>query len=540
MESPASIYIINSELPSQQGKLTGLNLCEIINDIVPGQPIGSQHYNGVWTISLRSTKARDHLDALKYIEYDNVRIELFANYPTSKPVPNEKIIFKDLPFWVKDQEILDFLGTKEGITVKSGVISARLRDRNNQLTQFYSGDRFVFVKGNFSPALHPTALIDYNTSRVWHKSQELMCRRCRHTGHVYTNTEACKAYCEDPDVITIRSPNYVLCNYFLCPMKIYETEFNSSEHAYQWRFLKFLGMDDLANEILDAQSAGDAKVIASRVPRHLHKDWHTIKTTIMKEILHAKADYCSKFKDELLRSAGKRLVESTRDLFWSSGLSPRDSETTHKSYYPGMNQLGSVLEQVRSDLMYEAVLTSAVDIDTHNDLLFTDVPLPGSYNPHVPPPQILSSDSPSVNSVQIDIVTTEAAPSTPNDTSTDILLQNNESSNFETHSIPEYSDNSSNEESEITMSGIEELLDKTRSTSASDSESNTNNICVVSTENLDTPTPQQGNVIKETVDKEQSNVSVLTEDGKRKMTPGKDADTARNNVKIHRSDIDKA
>ena len=144
-------------------------------------------------------------------------------------------------------------------------------------------------------------------------------------------------------------------------------DFLSSEHAYQWRFAKYVGMNELANEILMAPSPSDAKQIASRIPRHMHNNWHSIKICIMKQILNAKADCFPRFREELIQSEGKQLVEATRDLYWSSGLSPKDTQTTDISYYPGRNQLGRVLEQVRADLIKEALLTKLMDIDSPAD-----------------------------------------------------------------------------------------------------------------------------------------------------------------------------
>ena len=43
--------------------------------------------------------------------------------------------------------------------VKTGIIPARLLDNENRLTPFLSGDRFVYVKGNFSSVLHPSAIL---------------------------------------------------------------------------------------------------------------------------------------------------------------------------------------------------------------------------------------------------------------------------------------------------------------------------------------------------------------------------------------------
>ena len=58
----------------------------------------------------------------------------------------------------------------------------------------------------------------------------------------------------------------------------------------------------LAREVLEYSSPTEDKAIASRVLRHLHQNWHSIKLCVMKDILHAKADYCDKFKRELLNS----------------------------------------------------------------------------------------------------------------------------------------------------------------------------------------------------------------------------------------------
>ena len=57
---------------------------------------------------------------------------------------------------------------------------------------------------------------------------------------VTSKTNKFVAYIEDPEVFTIKSPQYILCNYYPLPRNVFETEFASSEHAYQWRFLKHM------------------------------------------------------------------------------------------------------------------------------------------------------------------------------------------------------------------------------------------------------------------------------------------------------------
>ena len=80
------------------------------------------------------------------------------------------------------------------------------------------------------------ATINNNKCKIWYQSQKLACQRCQCLGHHTSETDMCDAYIEDPDVITIRSPQYFLCNYYPSHLKVFETEFSSSEHAYQWRF----------------------------------------------------------------------------------------------------------------------------------------------------------------------------------------------------------------------------------------------------------------------------------------------------------------
>ena len=55
-----TIYIIHSELPDKERSLTGLNLCEIIDEIVPDDTFASLLHNGVRTICLKSKGAQQN------------------------------------------------------------------------------------------------------------------------------------------------------------------------------------------------------------------------------------------------------------------------------------------------------------------------------------------------------------------------------------------------------------------------------------------------------------------------------------------------
>ena len=504
---------------------------------------------------------------IKTIDVDNVSIVLHKHFPITKPPPNERITFRGLPFWVTDDDILMYVRSLPGVIVKSGVISARLRDTNNKLTNFFSGDRFVFVKGKLTHAFHSHAIIRNAKCRIWHKSQEVACKRCRRLGHTYSNTEACKAYKHGDDVINIRSPKSVLSNFYPCNMKIFEQDFRSSEHAYQWRFLKYLELDDLANEVLAARSPADAKEIAWRVPLELHKGWHSMKRTVMKQILHAKADYCPLFKSTLMDSGNKNLVESTQDLFWASGLSPHDSSTTHPAFYPGGNQLGRVLESIRTELHKESVLVKQLSTDNYDITITTapadkqhapaslpvhkdlDAPNGDQPNPSTPleqKPVHSPGGSPhTTQKLQSEnvkhLISDEAVVNTGSDADHQEILEASSdqfmmdidpnATSTECEDNVEVSDSSDCEE--ITMSGVEELLDSLSDVTTQGSPVTSTSVQKI-TQLPPRPVPRRKVLRIKTSDmtKSKGTMETFLIAMKRKLTPGKEEDTSRENIKM--------
>ena len=208
------------------------------------------------------------------------------------------------------------------------------------------------MRGDFRRVLQALISINNHKVRVFHQAQDDACTRYRCLGHMSNNTEACDAFNGDQNVVTIRSPKNSLSNYYICDLHIYRKTFKSSEHAFQWRLCTHVKRDDLAQEILNSPNPDHAKEIASRVPSHLRGTWHKIKCGIMEEILEAKVNSCSEFKQSLTNSLGKRLVEAVKsDIFWSSGLNPQEAYATKPHYYPGQNRLGYLLDQVRSNLL---------------------------------------------------------------------------------------------------------------------------------------------------------------------------------------------
>ena len=55
----------------------------------------------------------------------------------------------------------------------------------------------------------------------------------------------------------------VLCNYFMCKLRIWGNRLASAEHAYQWYKCIELNKFDLAEKVIMAPYAKDAKALTS-------------------------------------------------------------------------------------------------------------------------------------------------------------------------------------------------------------------------------------------------------------------------------------
>ena len=155
----------------------------------------------------------------------------------------------------------------------------------------------------------------------------------------------------------------------MCDIDMYGHTFHSSEQVYQWKFTNYVGRHDLGEEILASTTPEKVKEIASRVPRHMQKDWHSIKIGVIEEVLSQKITSCDEFKNSLINSGNKRLVEAVKsDRYWSCGLNPKEASTTKSKYYPGENRFGLLLEHVGSTLIENLntpkIVNHNVNLDT--------------------------------------------------------------------------------------------------------------------------------------------------------------------------------
>ena len=345
----APIYIRSSDLRSNRERYFKLRLCEHLDYYVPGYIISVQQTNDVWKIWTKTDAARDHLlNKIVSIKFNNRTIELHDKNPLlSPPVPSEKIVFKDLPLDMPNEEILNFLEKEHPhILIRSNVIFARVPSRDNNLTQFLSGDRVVYVKQGFFPVLPKNAQINSEPCKIWHKNQEIICKRCGSDRHRGIDNDKCEAYDENPNIEGFRDDNHPCSNFYVCQSKItvFGKQWPTSEHPYQYRKLMENGYDELAEEIVNAPTARAAKAIANRVPAYNLPSWeNSRKLDVMYEILVAKNKYCKEFSYALHNSGDREFVECTVDHFWGAGIPLDLALQTNPQMLLGRNELGKLL-----------------------------------------------------------------------------------------------------------------------------------------------------------------------------------------------------
>lgn len=142
----------------------------------------------------------------------------------------------------------------------------------------------------------------------------------------------------DRQIFFYEQNHYYLSNFSAFKVSIHGVIFDTSEHAYHW--MRFpLGSPE-RTIILESASAHDAFRFAQSHKAAQRPDWDQVKVSVMKEILHRKAEQHEYVRRKLLETGERTLVENSwRDPFWGWGPN-RD----------GLNMLGKCWMQVRHEL----------------------------------------------------------------------------------------------------------------------------------------------------------------------------------------------
>ena len=326
----------------------------------------------VWRVYTKNHETRITLLANGIVIRDQ-RVGVFSNNPVkAKLAPGEtddnvmKVTIKDLPISKGNKGVEKYLMT-QGIKIRSPVEYAKARNEQNELTEWLNGDRVVFVD-TFNDPLPRVTWIGDSKIRLFHRGQPkpvIKCNRCFQEGHFRSqcsNEQVCLV-CKmdghkpgDPKCSgTAKQPHKTvtvfsgkenpLSNFFPCEVRVFGTMHKSAEHAYQYAKAQQAGKNKVAERIMQANSALQAKIEAKALS--YNPNWILKKEGVMSEILSEKIKSCKDFADKLM-SADKVIAEGVPgELYWSTGLTQEQSLMVKKSSWPGKNIMGKLLSELR-------------------------------------------------------------------------------------------------------------------------------------------------------------------------------------------------
>ena len=370
------VFVRAREIPDFKS-LREFEMCQsICKRIESDKLLGVQRIGMLWRVYLKDRESRAHL-LVNNLEIRNQTVNVFSNNPMrAKLAEGEtdenvvKITIRDLPISKGNQGIEVFLKA-QGIKIKSAIQYSKTRDENNRLTDWLNGDRVVFVE-KFNDPLPRKTWINDTSVRIFHRDQpstKPFCTKCQTEGHFKsscTEPERCVVCKEEghkagdkcctktakqnhKHVTAFAGRFEPLSNFYPCEVNTFGMKHKSSEHAYQYAKAIQIGKDKIANRIMEASSAFQAKTEASYLPFNPH--WIAEKEKVMQNILSAKARSCPEFREALLNSQSVLAEAVPGELFWATGLSKDVTMCVKKASWPGKNKMGKILAKLKEELL---------------------------------------------------------------------------------------------------------------------------------------------------------------------------------------------
>lgn len=132
---------------------------------------------------------------------------------------------------------------------------------------------------------------------------------------------------------------YPLDNFSAHSVHVWDMDFPTAEHAFQWK--KFSISDpDIAAMILAAGSPHAVKMISDSNRAKVSPEWHNIKVGAMEEILGAKAGQHEDVRMKLKKTGRRMIIENSPvDSFWGIGSDGK-----------GENMVGKIWMKIRNSL----------------------------------------------------------------------------------------------------------------------------------------------------------------------------------------------
>ena len=371
MASPLiAVYFKNHDVITGASELKTLDVVDAVTHVI-GYPDtdGAQKIGGLWGVYLNSAEARIKL-MNKGLVINGGLVQLYSENPylskQNKDDKWEKIWIRDYPYDRPNDPLMAVLKKYVHVEFTTEIRDNRVR-RHGQSTKFRDGDRYIWAKGPINPPLPRQENVGDDKVRIYHPSQKLLCKVCKEFGHE-TLSFACPAY--DPEIENVCFQGYenYMSNMYRCDIKCGDFTFKSVEEGFQFQKAVDLGDEDLALEIKTSKHAGAAKALAKKLPEEKVKAWETSKgVEVMAELLKCKFKQVPIFKNGLIDSKNKVILECTPDKFWAAGLWTEDAQNCRPNYLPGKNTVGYLMMDIR-DSYLEHLVRNGVLLSDHSQL----------------------------------------------------------------------------------------------------------------------------------------------------------------------------
>ena len=157
----------------------------------------------------------------------------------------------------------------------------------------------------------------------------------------------------EPPITPFRGEDHELSNLYALsiPITYKGSNYYSVEHAYKTEKAKCYDREDLKLVIEEMKNAKHMMLEINQQLKESETEenkakWKNKKVRVMKELLFEKFKSCDEFRNTVLQSKNGQFVEVTSHLFWGSGLSLRDTLSTDRKDWPGLNVMGDLLEDL--------------------------------------------------------------------------------------------------------------------------------------------------------------------------------------------------
>ena len=288
------VYLRNRDIQIGKGKyITDYAIAMAVSKVIEDTKC-VQRDRDLWRIYVGSQTSRNIL-CNNGFDLESRHINVFDTNPFAAGTekPNEtvvRVLVKGVPLSVEDECIKNML-QKMGAKLTSDLKFEKIRNpTTRKMTEILNGNRFAYMEpftdGKFLPR---TSLCAGIKCTVYHDGQpknerkklctncwandhlrfqceyEKCCRICKESGHS-PGSENCAQYAANQkDIIAFSGKDDALSNFYPCELKVFSQNFASSEHAFQHTKAMRCGDLHRANQIMEAESAIDAKKIGNQV-----------------------------------------------------------------------------------------------------------------------------------------------------------------------------------------------------------------------------------------------------------------------------------